>query len=138
VDATYVNRIVPPGRGQLTFANLKFAAIFAARIVYYLCLKSDYRRPFWRAARYAMRRGQIGAVFGMAFIGHHLIEFTREAVRGEQNGSFYSMLRKQAASASPSTPPRPCCGASGREGRRAHSELLRGARDAAKPGRDAR
>jgi radical SAM superfamily enzyme YgiQ (UPF0313 family) len=103
VDATYVNRIVPPARGQLTFANLKFALIFAARIIYYLCLKSDYRRPFWRAARYAMRRGQIGAVFGMAFIGHHLIEFTREAVRGEQNASFYSMLRKQAAAASPST-----------------------------------
>jgi radical SAM superfamily enzyme YgiQ (UPF0313 family) len=103
VDATYVNRIVPPASGQLTFANLKFAAIFAARIVYYLCLKSDYRRPFWRAARYALQRGQIGAVFGMAFIGHHLIEFTREAVRGEQNASFYSMLRKQAAAESPST-----------------------------------
>ena len=24
------------------------------------------------------------------FIGHHLIEFTREALRGEQNASYYS------------------------------------------------
>jgi radical SAM superfamily enzyme YgiQ (UPF0313 family) len=96
VAATYVNRIVPPARGRLTLANLKFAAIFAARIVYHLGIKSDYRRPFWRAARRALRRGQIDAVFGIAFIGHHLIEFTREALRGEQNASFYSALRKSA------------------------------------------
>jgi hypothetical protein len=41
-----------------------------------------------------LRRGKIDAVFGMAFIGHHLIEFTREALRGEQNASFYSQARK--------------------------------------------
>jgi len=31
----------------------------------------------------------------MGFVGHHLIEFSREALRGEQNASFYSALRKQ-------------------------------------------
>jgi len=46
---------------------------------------SDYRRPFWRAARHALRRGQIDAALGMAFIAHHFIQFTREALRGEQN-----------------------------------------------------
>jgi len=51
---------------------------------------SDYRKPFWRAARHAMRRGQIDAVLGMGFIAHHLIQFTREALRGEQNASYYS------------------------------------------------
>jgi radical SAM superfamily enzyme YgiQ (UPF0313 family) len=96
VDATYVNRINPPARGKLNWSNLSFAAIFAARIVYYVGIKSDYRRPFWRAACHAMRRGKFDAVFAMAFIGHHLIEFTREALRGEQNASFYSPLRKQA------------------------------------------
>jgi hypothetical protein len=57
-------------------------------------IRSDYRRPFLRAARHAFRRRQYDAMFGIAFIGYHLIEFTREALRGEQNASFYSQARK--------------------------------------------
>ena len=38
----------------------------------------------------ALRRGQIDAVLGMGFMAHHLIQFTREALRGEQNASFYA------------------------------------------------
>ena len=57
---------------------------------------SDYRKPFWRAARHALRRGQIDAVLGMGFIAHHLIQFTREALRGEQNASYYSTKRRTA------------------------------------------
>jgi radical SAM superfamily enzyme YgiQ (UPF0313 family) len=98
-DATYPNRMIPPARGRLTWTNLKFAAVFAARIVRFVGWRSDYRRHFWRAARYALRRGQIDMVFGIAFIAHHLIEFTREALRGEQNASFYSQARQQRAQA---------------------------------------
>jgi hypothetical protein len=29
-------------------------------------------------------------VFAIGFIAHHLIAFSREAMRGEQNASFYS------------------------------------------------
>ena len=95
VDATYVNRVAPPARGQVTFANLKFGILFALKLVYYVGLRADYRRPFWRTIRKALRRGQIDAAFGVGFIAHHLIEFSREAVRGEQNASFYSALRKR-------------------------------------------
>ena len=101
VEATYGNRMAVPARGRLTFANLKFAAIFALRIVLHVGLKADYRRHFWRAARKALRGGHIDGVFGMAFIGRHLIEFSREALRGEQNASFYSSLRKQADKSAP-------------------------------------
>jgi hopanoid C-2 methylase len=94
VDATYVNRKVPPARGKLTWSNLLGAAVLAFRIALHLGIRADYRRPFWRAARYALRRGQIEGAFGMAFIGHHLIEFTREALRGEQNAPFYSQAPK--------------------------------------------
>jgi hopanoid C-2 methylase len=97
VDATYVNRMAVPAGGQMNFANLKFALLFALRLFYYVGLKADYRRHFWRAAGKALRRGQIDAVLGMGFIAHHLIEFSREALRGEQNASFYSALRKQQA-----------------------------------------
>ena len=90
VDATYVNRMVPPAKGKLTWANLSGALVLAFRVFWHIGVQSDYRRPFWRAARHALRRGQIDAVFGMGFIAHHLIEFTREALRGEQNASYYS------------------------------------------------
>ena len=99
VERTYLHRLVPPVRGRLTLGNLKFAAIFAFRILYYVGIKSDYSQPFWRAARLALRRGQIDAVFAIAFVGHHLIEFTREALRGEQNASFYSARQQRSMSA---------------------------------------
>ena len=99
VDATYPNRMVTPARGKLNWANLSGALVMAWRIVFHLGILSDYRKPFWRAARHAARRGQIDAVLGIAFVAHHLIEFTREALRGEQNASYYSTkARGDAAS----------------------------------------
>ena len=32
----------------------------------------------------------------MGFIAHHLIQFTREALRGEQNASYYSTKKRTA------------------------------------------
>jgi radical SAM superfamily enzyme YgiQ (UPF0313 family) len=106
VDATYVNRLQPPARGRLTWSNLKFAAGFALRLLYYVGIRADYRRHFWRTARLAFARGQIDVVFGIGFIAHHLIEFSREALRGEQNASFYSARnRKPARAAKPRAVP---------------------------------
>ena len=66
------------------------------RVMLHIGVLSDYRKPFWRAARHALRRGQIDAVLGMGFIAHHLIQFTREALRGEQNASYYSTKMRKA------------------------------------------
>ena len=60
-------------------------------------LKADYRRAFWRAARHALRRGRIDAVLSMGFMAYHLIEFTREALRGDHNASFYSTKEHKSA-----------------------------------------
>jgi hypothetical protein len=60
-------------------------------------LFADYRHDFWRATKPMLRRGQIDAVFGMGFVAHHLIKFSREALRGEQNASFYSTTEKRNA-----------------------------------------
>jgi len=97
VDRTYVNRKPASARGMLTWSNLSGAAVMAFRIILYLVILADYRRPFLRAARHALRRGRFDAAFGIAFIGYHLIAFTREALRGEQNASFYSQARKDLA-----------------------------------------
>jgi len=90
IDATYVNRIIPPAGGKLKWVNLQGAFVLAYNLFVQIGLKSDYRRHFWRAARHALRRGQIDAALGMGFMAFHLINFTREALRGEQNASFYS------------------------------------------------
>jgi radical SAM superfamily enzyme YgiQ (UPF0313 family) len=99
VDATYVNRMIPPARGKLNWANLSGALVLAFRMLVHIGLLSDYRKPFWRAARHAMRRGQIDAALGIGFVAYHLIEFTREALRGEQNASYYSAKQRARGTA---------------------------------------
>ena len=101
VDATYVNRIIPPARGRLNWANISGALVLALRIVLHIGILSDYRRPFWRAARHAFSREQIDCILGIGFIAHHLIQFTREALRGEQNASYYSRKARRAAARAP-------------------------------------
>ena len=83
--------MIPPAKGKLNWSNLSGAAVLAFRVFWHIGVLSDYRRPFWRAARHAFKRGQIDAVLGIGFIAHHLIQFTREALRGEQNASYYSV-----------------------------------------------
>jgi radical SAM superfamily enzyme YgiQ (UPF0313 family) len=90
MDSTYGNRMLTPARGKLTWANLSGALVLAFRVLLHIGVLSDYRRPFWRAVRHAVRRRQVDAILGMGFIAHHLIEFTREALRGDQNASYYS------------------------------------------------
>ena len=99
VDATYVNRLIPPARGMLKWANLRGGLVLLFNVIVQVGLKSDYRRPFWRAARHALRRGQVDGMLGMGFMAHHLIQFTREALRGEQNASFYSTRQRERAAA---------------------------------------
>ncbi|MFL5103253.1 MAG: B12-binding domain-containing radical SAM protein [Xanthobacteraceae bacterium] len=97
VKATYPHRFAAPARGRLNIANLRQCAVLATNVVLRVGLLSDYGRPFWRAARRALRRGQIDAVLGMGFIAHHVIQFAREALRGEQNASFYASHAARAA-----------------------------------------
>jgi radical SAM superfamily enzyme YgiQ (UPF0313 family) len=90
VDATYVNRMKVPGKGKLKGANLKRGLRLLVNSIIELGIKADYRRDFWRTFWYATKRGQIDGALGMAFMSHHLIKFTREALAGAQNASFYS------------------------------------------------
>ena len=105
MEATYANRLVnAPVRGKLTWNNIGLALVLAFNIVRHIGLRADYRRSFWKAILPALRRGQIDAALSMGIVGHHMITFSREAVRGEQNASFYSaQTRRMSAQA----PPRP-------------------------------
>jgi radical SAM superfamily enzyme YgiQ (UPF0313 family) len=104
VEATYVNRKVTPAKGKLTWPNLRGGAVLAWRVLLYICVLSDFRKPFWRTARHALKHGQIDGLLGAAFMGYHLIQFTREALRGDQNASYYS-AKKRAAPMAVAKPP---------------------------------
>jgi hopanoid C-2 methylase len=105
VEATYGNRLTDgPVKGKLTWNNISLALVLAFNIVRHIGLRADYRRFFWKAALPALRRGQIDAAFSMAVVGHHMITFSREALRGDQNASFYSAQTRQMSA---QTPPRP-------------------------------
>jgi radical SAM superfamily enzyme YgiQ (UPF0313 family) len=95
VDATYRYRIEPPLRSRLKATNLRHGVTLAANLLLRVGWRSDYGRVFWAAARRALERGQIDAALSMGFVAHHLIQFAREAVRGEQNASFYSMHTRE-------------------------------------------
>jgi len=90
VDATYPNRMRTPAKGRLKAANLKRGLTLLVNSIVRLGVLADYRGEFWRAFLYATKRGEIEGALGMAFMAHHLIRFTREALAGEQNASFYS------------------------------------------------
>ena len=104
VEATYVNRKVTPAKGKLTFSNLRGGLVLMWRTLLYICLLSDFRKPFWRMAKHALRRGQIDGLLGAAFMGYHLIHFTREALRGDQNASYYSAKKRTTAMAAVKPP----------------------------------
>jgi len=105
VEATYGNRLTDgPVKGKLTWNNISLALVLAFNIVRHIGLRADYRRFFWKAALPALRRGQIDAAFSMAVVSRHMITFSREALRGDQNASFYSAQTRQMSA---QTPPRP-------------------------------
>jgi hopanoid C-2 methylase len=105
--ATYANRLATPGKARLTRANLRRGATLFFNLLIRVGLLADYRRPFWRVALQAFKLGQIESLFGIGFTSYHLIEFTREALRGDQNASFYSArARTTSAQTRPRVKPR--------------------------------
>jgi radical SAM superfamily enzyme YgiQ (UPF0313 family) len=113
ITATYAHRIVPPVKGQLTLHKLLTGIVLAANLAVRVAVLADYRRAFRRAARHALRHGQIDYALSLGFVARHLIEFSREALRGEQNASFYSARERRADVGSTATPARACDDAAG-------------------------
>jgi hypothetical protein len=95
IDHTYANRLTAPGSGRLNRANVKRGATLLFNLLWRVGLRADYRRMFWRMAWQAIKRGQTETLFSVGFISHHLIEFSREALRGDQNASFYSARARE-------------------------------------------
>ena len=60
------------------------------RVLWNIGVLGDYRRTFWRLAWPALKAGRIEALIHAAVVSHHLIEFTRDCVRGLGESSFYA------------------------------------------------
>jgi hypothetical protein len=61
-----------------------------ARIIWRIGVRGDYRRTFWAMAKPALRAGKIEQLIHIAMVSHHLIQFTRDCLRGAGESSFYA------------------------------------------------
>ena len=62
---------------------------------------ADYRKTFWAMARPLLKAGRIEDVIHVGLVAHHLIAFTRDAVSGRHNASFYSERLREGEAATP-------------------------------------
>src|SRR5436305_4459340 len=90
IEATYAHRIKTAARAKLTLRNIRRGLILTFNLTVRIGILADYRRVFWAAVRRALTRGRIEDIFGMTFVAHHLILFTRDALRGKERASFYT------------------------------------------------
>ena len=91
VARTYTRRKHYPANAQrASWANVRMGLGILARLFWNVGIRGDYRRTFWRMAWPALREGEIESLIHVAVVSHHLIEFTRDCVRGLGESSFYA------------------------------------------------
>jgi len=93
----------PRNPQRASMRNAVSGLALLGRIVWRVGVRGDYRRTFWRVTRQALRRGQIEELIQAAVVSHHLIEFTRQCLRGAHEASFYA----PRVPAAPPTPVQP-------------------------------
>ena len=88
---TYPNRIRPDfGPERASWGNIAYGLRILKNLFLRVGARSDYRRTFWKLALPLLRAGRIEDLIHVGLVGHHLVEFTREALSGAQNASFYA------------------------------------------------
>jgi radical SAM superfamily enzyme YgiQ (UPF0313 family) len=80
----------PTNPQRASWANIRMAIGLLGRIFWKIGVRGDYRRTFWRLALPLLRSGDIETLIHVAVVSHHLIEFTRDCLRGAGESSFYA------------------------------------------------
>jgi hopanoid C-2 methylase len=94
---TFARRPAYPRNPRRTsWANIASGLALLGRIVWQIGIRGHYRRTFWRLALPALRRRQLEELLQGAVVSHHLIEFTRQCLRGKREASFYAPSRPLA------------------------------------------
>jgi hypothetical protein len=96
-------RDFPTNAQRASWANVWMGLGILRRVLWKVGVRGDYSRTFWRLAWPALKAGRIEAVIHVALVSHHLIEFTRDCVRGLGESSFYAPRSDSAAPASAPT-----------------------------------
>jgi hopanoid C-2 methylase len=91
IEHTFTNRIRPPASpARASWANVRKGMRILANLLLRAGVTADYRAIFWRHAWPLLRAGRIEELIHVGLVAHHLISFSRDAVTGAQNASFYS------------------------------------------------
>ncbi|HKD23719.1 MAG TPA: B12-binding domain-containing radical SAM protein [Rhizomicrobium sp.] len=97
VEHTYPNRLHPDAGGRATLSNVAYGMKILANVFVRVGGLSNYRKVFWDMAWPLIKAGRIEEVIHVGLVAHHLIKFSREAVSGAQNASFYAPAERAAA-----------------------------------------
>jgi radical SAM superfamily enzyme YgiQ (UPF0313 family) len=84
---------------RVTWSNLRRGFGILARLFWRIGVRNDYRRPFWRMAWSMLPAGRVEQFIHSAVVSYHLIEFTRECLRGAAEAAFYAPTRAATAPA---------------------------------------
>ena len=88
---TYPNRkALPANSARASWSNMRRGLTIMANLLFKVGIASDYRTTFWRTAWPLLRQGRVEEVIHIGLVAHHLISYTREALAGRQNASYYS------------------------------------------------
>ena len=80
----------PVNAQRASWSNVHLGLGLLARLIWRVGVRGDYRRTFWRLAWPALKRGQIEPLIHAGIVSHHLIEFTRDCLKGVGESSFYA------------------------------------------------
>jgi hopanoid C-2 methylase len=89
-------KAVPLDWRRLRPANLRIGARILLRLFWRLGVRGDYRRVFWRMAGRLLAAGRVEDLIQSTVVCHHLIEFTRDCLRGAPEPAFYAPRRGPA------------------------------------------
>jgi radical SAM superfamily enzyme YgiQ (UPF0313 family) len=88
---TYPNRIKPDfGPRRASWSNIAMGVRILSHMIVRIGMLSDHRKVFWDTVWPLLRAGRVEEAINIALVSHHLITFTREALTGAQNASFYA------------------------------------------------
>jgi hopanoid C-2 methylase len=96
----------PTNPQRASWANVRMGFGILGRLIWRVGVVGGYRRTFWRLAWPALKSGQIEGLLHAAIVSHHLIEFTRDCLRGIGETSFYAPVEMGGPEMAPQTPQR--------------------------------
>jgi radical SAM superfamily enzyme YgiQ (UPF0313 family) len=97
IRETYSKRLNMRTPQQATWSNIKLGLTMLRNIFWKVGVLGDYKWQFWKFALRRLARGQIEYLISSMLVAHHLIMYARDASRGKQNASNYSIRLREAS-----------------------------------------